>query len=87
MDLTLSTLIQSGRAMSYYWAFTENVSPQVLRRLSERSMEDKYGLFWDKGMAASINQTCEEWADLLVAIMSISVEPNRLDLQAALTRA
>lgn len=73
--------------MSYYWALVEHVDNQKLKALSNKNMDEQFGLFHDSGLAGSLNQACEDWQSLLLAIMEINVEPNRLDLQAALTRA
>ncbi len=70
--------------MSYYWAFVENIPVKRLKAL--QSAEDKYGLFYDQGLSSNLNEACVDWKDLLTAIIEVDVEPNRLDLQAALHR-
>ena len=51
-----------------------------------QSAEVKYGLFYDEGLSTHLNEACVDWKDLLTAIIAVDVEPNRLDLQAALHR-
>ena len=73
--------------MSYYWAIVENIPVKGLKYL--QNSESKYGLFYDHQGSMStnhMNEVCSDWRDLLTAIMEIDVEPNRLDIQAALVR-
>jgi hypothetical protein len=71
-------------AMSYYWALVENIPVKRLKAL--QSAEVKYGLFYDEGLSSHLNTACVDWKDLLTAMMEVDVEPNRLDIQAALHR-
>ena len=84
--MALDAVIESGRAMSYYWALVEHVDNRKLRELSKREEKDKFGLFYDNGLSANLDQACLEWRPLLLAVMEISVEPRRLDIQNALKR-
>ena len=84
MAQAIVDIAQESTAMSYYWAVLENIPAKRLRHL-QNSIE-KYGLFYDNGLSTNLNEACVDWKDLLTAIMEIDVEPNRLDIQAALVR-
>ena len=85
--MLINAVIAAGRAMSFRWIFAQHVDVRKLRILSAQPKGKKTGLFWTEDLNTHLNEACEEWKDLLCAIVNVNVEPSRVDLSNALDRS
>ena len=87
----LEEVASLGRAMSIYWCLVEHVDPSRLRKYKSKPLSDRegIGLFYSKSLGDSslnLDMASSEWTELLKAIIQISVEPRRTDIEKALGR-
>ena len=84
--LAFARQAQTVAVMSIYQCLCEYVPAKTLRAYASKPMEDRVGIFFNDGLAEHLDEACVDWRQLLMAIITVSVEPKRLDIEKALGR-
>lgn len=82
-------VVSSAQSIMYHWIFCEKIPHHKLASVKDPSNPPYVtSLFYDKSLLEPVHldKACEEWEQLLLEILKQSVEPSRLQLQAALDR-